>query len=252
MRIVIIEDEEYAAKDLSEKIKTVIPDVEIVKTLSSVNSAIKYFSEQEHPDIFFSDIQLGDGMSFEIFSKIKTKSPVIFVTAYNEYALNAFKFNGIDYILKPFNKDDIKKAIDKLSNFKNQENEQSKIDTLFQYFEKFQKKKSTQLLVYQKDKIIPINTIEIALLYTDNDTIKLICFNGSQYTYSSTLEELENILGNTFYRANRQYIVNRNCIKDITQYFARKLLVNLNIPYEEKIFISKEKSSSFLKWLSQV
>jgi two-component system, LytTR family, response regulator LytT len=251
MNVVIIEDEQYTAEDLEENLKKSIPDITIQAILMSVKEATIYLKNNAHPDLIFSDIQLGDGLSFEIFKNIKTTTPVIFITAFDEYALKAFESNGIDYILKPFNSKTIADTLNKFKTLTSNKSEDNKTEKLLTYLQAYEKKPYT-ILVYQKDKIIPLHGTDIALFYIKNDFVKVICFNGNQFTNSSTLEELEKNMGTDFFRANRQYIVNRNAIKDVSQYFARKLSINLKIDYKEKVIVSKEKGSAFLSWLSQV
>ncbi len=253
MRIVIIEDEKLTAEDLAETILKVEPDAQIVASLSSVKEAVNYFQKNEKPDLIFSDIQLGDGLSFEIFKTVTVSTPIIFCTAYDAYALNAFKANGIDYILKPFTKKIIVNTLDK---FKELRNNLSR--TLINYgsiselFGNRNNKQDASVLVYIKDKIIPVKTNDIALFYIQNETIHFITFSQKTYTVNKTLDELETITGNYFYRANRQYLINRKAIKDASQYFHRKLVVNLSIPYaaNEPITVSKVKATEFLNWLS--
>lgn len=251
MNIVIIEDEQYTAEDLAKNIRKAMPDVTIQAILKSVKEAVSYLKSNAHPDLFFSDIQLGDGLSFEIFQNINTSTPVIFITAFDEYALKAFQANGIDYILKPFNSKTIADAINKFNTLTSNKSEANKIDQLLNYLQENNQAKQSSLLVYQKDKIIPVNGADIALFYTENDSVKVICLDGKQYTTNSTLEELEKSMGADFFRANRQYIINRKIILDVSQYFGRKLAVNLKLNFKDKILISKEKSTTFLNWLSQ-
>lgn len=251
MNIVIIEDEQYTAEDLAKNIRNALPDATIQAILKSVKEATAYLKNNAHPDLFFSDIQLGDGLSFEIFKTIKTSTPVIFITAFDEYALKAFQANGIDYILKPFNSKTIADAVNKFKSLTSNKPETNKIDQLLAYLQENRQAKQNSILVYQKDKIIPVNNADIALFYTESDSVKVICFDGKQYTTNSTLEELEKNMGTDFFRANRQYIINRKAILDVSQYFGRKLAVNLKLNLQDKVLISKEKSSAFLNWLSQ-
>lgn len=251
MNIIIIEDEQYTAEDLEKKIRGFSSDINIQTILMSVKEAISYLKTNPHPDLFFSDIQLGDGLSFDIFKSIKTTAPVIFITAFDEYALQAFKANGIDYILKPFDSKTISEALSKFNTLRSNKSDDNKIDKLLAYLEIKQAKQSS-ILVYKKDKIIPITNSEIALFYAENDSMKVICFDGKLFTTNSTLEELEKSMGNDFFRANRQHLINRKAIVDVSQYFARKLLINLNVKHSEKVLVSKEKSMSFLSWLSHV
>ncbi|MGZ4055112.1 MAG: LytR/AlgR family response regulator transcription factor [Bacteroidia bacterium] len=250
MNVIIIEDEQYTAEDLKKNITKASPDINIQATLTSVKEATDYLKINPHPDLFFSDIQLGDGLSFEIFKIVKISAPVIFITAFDEYALKAFQANGVDYILKPFSFKTIADALKKFNILTTSLSEENKIDKLLNYLQASQEKQNS-ILVYIKDKIIPVNGSDIALFYTENYTVKVFCFDGRQFKSNFTLEELENIMGADFFRANRQHIVNRIAITDATQYFARKLLINLKIDYKEKIIISKEKTPSFLNWLSR-
>jgi two-component system, LytTR family, response regulator LytT len=251
MKVVIIEDEKLTASDLAETILMVEPAVQIVAVLNSVKEALAYFKKSNLvPDLLFSDIQLGDGLSFEIFNKIDCSFPVIFCTAYDEYALNAFKTNGIDYILKPFSEKTIFDAFEKYKTLKNSfSRPELNYDTIWELFKK-PATKSGSVLVYHKDKIIPVKFDEIALFYIETEITFLITFDNTKYVVNKTLEELERLVSDQFYRANRQFLINRNAIKDASPYFSRKLSVSLTVPFGEKIFISKEKSGDFLDWLS--
>jgi two-component system, LytTR family, response regulator LytT len=250
MNIIIIEDEENSAEDLRQNILKHIPNANIIALLKSVKETITYLKEHEQPDLFISDIELGDGLSFEIFKTVKTTSPVIFVTAYNEYALDAFKANGIDYILKPFDHKTVSMALDKYSTLTGAKLKSPDFDVLLQWMGNTPKENKSSILVYQKDKIIPVKLSEIALFYIENEFVRVHCINGIQYTTNQTLDELEKICGNAFIRANRQYILNRSIIKEASFYFNRKLLVNLTIHFKDQILISKEKSTTFLEWLA--
>jgi len=251
MKIVIIEDEQLTADDLSETILKVSPEVLIIARLSSVKDAVAWFRKNEQPDLIFSDIQLGDGLCFEIFRKHPITTPVIFCTAFDEYALTAFKAHGIDYILKPFDEQTIAGA---LTRYKELERKflgnNKQIETILQLFENRKNQKQGSVLVYHKDKILPIKLQDIALFYLEHEITYIITFRQKTFTISKSLEELEEIAGNSFYRANRQYLVNRKAIKEASQYFARKLSIALSIPFSETITVSKVKVPDFLNWLS--
>ena len=251
MKIVIIEDEQLTADDLSETILKVSPEVLIIARLSSVKDAVAWFRKNEQPDLIFSDIQLGDGLCFEIFRKHPITTPVIFCTAFDEYALTAFKAHGIDYILKPFDEQTIAGA---LTRYKELERKflgnNKQIETILQLFENRKNQKQGSVLVYHKDKILPIKLQDIALFYLEHEITYIITFGQKTFTISKSLEELEEIAGNSFYRANRQYLVNRKAIKEASQYFARKLSIALSIPFSETITVSKVKVPDFLNWLS--
>jgi DNA-binding LytR/AlgR family response regulator len=253
MKIVIIEDEKLTADDLAETILKIEPDTKIIAILYSVKEAILYFQKNEKPELIFSDIQLGDGLSFEIFKAIHTSTPVIFCTAYDEYALNAFKANGIDYILKPFTKKIISNALDRYKELKN--NLFRNIPGYEKISELFENRKNQQdasVLIYIKDKIVPVKINDIALFYIENEITHLFTFKQNTHSINKTLDELEKLTGSSFYRVNRKFLINRKAIKDASQYFHRKLLVNLSIPFTpiEQITVSKVKVTDFLNWLS--
>ncbi|TAL80731.1 MAG: response regulator transcription factor [Bacteroidetes bacterium] len=251
MKIAIIEDEQLTAEDLAETILKVESEACITISLRSVKEAILYFQKNEMPDLIFSDIQLGDGLSFEIFKTLTISTPVIFCTAYDEYALNAFKANGIDYILKPFTKKIISNALSRYKKLRNNFSRTAiSYETILELFENRNNQQLTSVLIYIKDKIVPVKLNDIALFYIENEITYLITFNQQTHSINKTLEEIEKISGGNFYRANRQYLINRKAIKEASQYFHRKLSVNLSIPFNERIIVSKVKVSKFLNWLS--
>lgn len=251
MRVIIIEDEKITANNLIENINEIRPDYKVINVLKSVAEAEIFFNKNHDFDLIFSDIQLGDGLSFEIFKKVNIKVPVIFCTAFDEYALDAFNANGIDYVLKPFDSKMVENAIEKYESF-TQKNDNS-INKLLQYINKNSYENSNQsILIYQNDKIIPINTNDIAVLQLIDGIVKIITFNGNYYNSSKSLEDFEKYKNQNFFRANRQFTVNRRVVRDASQYFNRKLLLNLNIKLQEQIFISKERTSAFLLWLEKI
>ena len=251
MKIVIIEDEQLTANDLAKTIRKINPDIIIVALLYSVEDAIAWFKQNEHPDLIFSDIQLGDGLCFDIFKSMEITSPVVFCTAYDEYALTAFKTNGIDYILKPFDEESVNKALMKYKELEKRFlAKRNQLEDLFELFENRETRKKGSLLVYYKDKILPVKITEIALFYIENEITHLITFDQKNYTINQPLDELENLAGPDFFRANRQNLVQRKAVKEASQYFARALSVTLTIPLKETIKINKVKVPAFLNWLS--
>ena len=249
MRILIIEDEKITADDLAHSIREVRATFEVVKTVSSVKSGTAFLNTRPLIDLIFSDIQLTDGLSFEIFKKVEVQVPVIFCTAYDEYALKAFEANGIAYLLKPFTKESIAKAIQKFEQLTQQKDD--KLAKLLEFMEHNVQKTSPSILIHQGEKIIPVDFENIAILYLKNGVVKLHTFDQQKYSASETLEELNNIKFPDFFRANRQCLIHRDAIKSAAKYFNRRLVLHLNFPFEEKIIISKEKSSAFLDWLAK-
>lgn len=249
MKTVIIEDERMTAEDLAE-ILLQLPCKPVVEaSLSSVADALAYFENAEKPDLIFCDIHLGDGSGFEIFKRLELNVPVIFCTAYDQFALEAFRNNGIDYVLKPFTKKTIRDAVDKFvrlsSNLFADKSIEGTSKTTFNH------QKSESLLVNWKDKIIPVRITDVAYFFIDYKMTQLKTFDKKEYFIQQTLEELEVICGDKFYRANRQYLINRNSIIEILHLNSRKLELNLSIATKEQILIGKAKSADFLSWLRQ-
>ena len=252
MKVVIIEDEYLMAQALKGEILAVSPSIQVQAMLSTVNKAIQYFEENPLPDLFFSDIELPDGLSFEIFKHLKSTKPVIFCTAYNEYALEAFKANGIEYILKPFNTVRIKETLDKYINLTRNEKDISKeLEHLLSSLSKPIESDSKSVLAHQGEKIIPVKVSNIALAYLDSSILYIYTFDNTKFVVNYSIDTLEKIVGHGFIRANRQTLLHRDSIDHVTPYFARKLLVVLKIDFNNQIVISKANSSKFLKWLEK-
>jgi len=251
MKIVIIEDEILTAEDLRHDLTSLDYGIEVTAILPTVSQSIEYFSTNVDYDLIFSDVQLGDGYSFEIFKKISVNSPIIFCTAFNKYALEAFENNGIDYILKPFDKKSIAHSLEKYrllkGKFSSPQFDYSKLSALL--LPKVTKNQS--LLVHQSDKIFPIPVANIGLLQLKNQVVQLHTLEGSHFPIFQSMEELENKLAPEFYRINRQFIVNRKAIKDVSKHFGRKLLINLTLPFSEQLIVSKEKTAHFMEWLAE-
>lgn len=251
MKIIIIEDEKLTANDLAKTIKAIEPDIEIVKFLYSVEEAIEYLKTTKEIDLIFSDIELGDGLSFEIFEKLNLKTPIIFCTAYDKYSLKAFNTVGIDYILKPFSKIAVEKALLKYQQLKDSfkqptENYATLIETLKNQLIT----KNPSVLVTQGDKIIPIQSNHIALFFVEGEYCFAYTFEQKTYIVSQNLEILEKTFAPTFFRANRQFLINQKAVKDATHSFNRKLEIHLTIPFKEQIIVSKLKVAAFLEWLA--
>jgi len=253
MKIVIIEDEALMAQDLAEILLQQPGQPEVMKILSSVAESVSYLRATDPPDLIFSDIQLGDGLSFDIFRQVKTDCPVIFCTAYNEFALDAFRNNGIDYVLKPFNRNTIREALDKYhvlrENFTRHSGNYAGLLSHPGWPDS--QRKNGSLLINWKDKIIPVKIRDIALFTIDYKMTQLVTFDNQKYYINQTLEELEQTCGPTFFRANRQYLVNKEAIQEALQYFARKLVLKLKIDGKHDVVISKNRVPEFLEWLKE-
>lgn len=252
MKIVIIEDEKLTAKDLEKTICAVDPKAEVIAVLYSVEEAILFFSETETFDLIFSDIHLGDGLSFEIFEQINVRVPIIYCTAFNQYALDAFKTLGIEYILKPFSSKTVEEALQKYKSIKDAFRQP--LDDYSHLISRLKNElspKSKSVIIQQGDKIIPISLDFIALFFIQHENVYAYTFKGEKRSLSQNLNKLEKDYVDEFFRVNRQFLVNRKAVKDASHYFNRKVMVNLNIPFDEQIVVGKLKVTDFLNWLEK-
>jgi two-component system response regulator LytT len=241
MKVIIIEDEALAAADLADTLQALDRNLSIVRILASVKEAIPYLQTGPEVDLIFSDIQLGDGLSFDIYREVQIRQPVVFCTAFDAYAIEAFQNNGIDYILKPFNEAAVKAALDKYRGWKDHFSIRP-VD--------YGALARRAVLVYRKDKIIPVRMEETAFFYIDYKVTRLVAFDGQTFVVDQTLDELEKAAV-SFFRVNRQFLVNRKAVKSATHLFPRKYLVDLCVAFPESIMVSKNRASSFLEWLKQ-
>lgn len=256
MKAVIIEDEEIIAKVLENKINKVAPDVQVIQVLPSLKTARKWLGENAEPDLFFMDIQLSDGVSFDIFQDFSLKCPVIFTTAYDEYAIQAFKVNGVDYLLKPVKDNELTTAIDKCRRLLDKkDNPPADISELIRslanpssaarYKEKF--------IINVRNQWMPVNTKDIAC-FSKEVLNYLYLFNGEKYMIDYvTLEEVEELLDpRQFYRANRQFIINIDSIQTVKPVENSKLIIRLKEPnHKLEIDMSRLKSPEFKKWMDR-
>ena len=254
MRALIIEDEAVIARELCQAIAEVANDVEIIATLPSIKTARKWFIQNPEPDLMFMDIQLSDGVSFEIFEQFQLKCPVIFTTAYDEYAIMAFKKNGIDYLLKPVEMDELKNAIDKCRKIIASEKKPFRdFHAVLDELRISQQKKYRERFVVQvRHQWVPVDTEKIALFYRDNLNY-LVTFEGEKFIVTqTTLDEIETQTNpDTFYRANRQYIINIDAIQTVQPHDNQKLTVTLKPPLKIQVDVSREKAPAFKKWFDR-
>lgn len=248
-KVVIVEDETAAAVNLRSMLKSINPDVEVLDVLESVEEAVEFFSKDTDADVVFMDIHLADGDSFRIFRSVDITIPIIFTTAYDEYALEAFKVNSIDYLLKPFKEEDLTRALDKLQRLTATERATAteRVETMVATAESDALR---TILVRFKDKLIPIAMEDVAFFYTFSERVTLTTLEGITYPVDKTLETLSQQLDPVkFFRANRQFIVSRKAVKDIAVWFGSRLALNLVIETPERIIISKARVPEFKRWL---
>ena len=256
MKAVIIEDEEIIARVLQKKITKVANDVEVVAVLPSLKTARKWLGENAEPDLMFMDIQLSDGVSFDLFTAYQLKCPVIFTTAYDEYAIRAFKVNGVDYLLKPVKEDELSTAIDKCRRIAG-DNKKPPVDVqeLIQLLANPSSASAfkEKFIVNVRNQWIPINTKEIAC-FSKEVLNYIYLFNGEKYMIDYvTLEEVEELLNpKQFYRANRQFIINIDAVQTVKPLEHSKLIIKLKEPnHKLEIDMSRLKSPEFKKWLDR-
>lgn len=248
MKAVIVEDETAAVNSLKAVLsQNRIIQIDVIAELESIEESVDFFINCSQPDIVFMDIHLADGSAFKIFEQAEIDAPVVFTTAYDEYALQAFQVNSIDYLLKPVTLDSLERALTKLKLFTSEERQEHILRT--------QTTMRTRnciksLLIMLADKFYPLPVDDIAFFYTLNEKVIAYTYDGKQHPVDQTLDALGKQLDDTFfYRANRQFIISRKSIKDVELWFGGRLSVNLALPVPERIIISKTKSPLLKKWI---
>ncbi|MBD3749218.1 MAG: response regulator transcription factor [Sphingobacteriales bacterium] len=253
-KILIIEDEPATSRYLKALLENLKDNLTVTAIKDSVESAVKFLSQKNlEVDLIFSDIRLSDGLTFEIFQKIELDIPIIFLTAYDEYALNAFKANGIDYLLKPFDEDDIHSAISKYRKLIGVEKRREvNYEEILKGLVSKNQAYRQSFLIHFRDKLIPITIQQIAWFYTAYEVVYAKTMDHKDYVIDYTLEQLEAELNpEIFYRANRQFLISRSSIKEMELYFNGRLSLKLQPETEHQVLISKAKVSDFKKWLGQ-
>ncbi|WP_420577459.1 LytR/AlgR family response regulator transcription factor [Ekhidna sp.] len=253
MKVLIIEDEAPAFRRLEKILLEIDPKIEIVEVLDSVEDTVKWLENHEQPDLALMDIQISDGISFQIFDETEVSCPVIFTTAFDEYLLKAFKVNSIDYLLKPIKKEDLEKSLAKYKNLQSSFS-QNGLDmaALLSQINLTEAKYKSRFLVKQGDKMMAIRSEDIVCFYTKHGVVHIFTRNEKSYLSDFTLDELTQQLDpQNFCRANRQFVLNANYITAVHKYFKGKLLVELEHFDEEQIIVSSEKATAFKQWLDQ-
>ncbi len=252
MRILIIEDEDLAAWGLISKLQQLDPATEVLATLDTVKSAVEWFKTNPAPDLAFFDIQLADGLSFEIFEQVKVPCPIIFTTAYDAYALRAFKVNSVDYLLKPVSPEDLAQAFSKLRQLRGAATlDAGTIQQMMQMLKPRQYK--TRFMVKVGDHLTAVAAEEVDYFFGENKIVWLRHQNGRKYPVEYTLEQLEEMLDPVhFFRLNRQYITAIGVIKDVVTYSNSRLKVTLKDPMNtDDVLVSREKVEAFKLWFGK-
>ena len=251
MNVLIIEDEEGSYKNLCKMLKNYDPSIQVVAWFKSIRSAVSWFESNQNPDLIFLDIKLTDGLSFEIFNRVKIEVPVIFTTAYHEYAIKAFELNSVDYLLKPFSARSLEKSLNKLKRFHLKDNQLlvEKIKAVVDNMSLKQNNFKNRFLVKIGEKLQSIPAEKIAYFYRD-ELVMLVTKQNKKYAVNYSLDELEQLLlPEKFFRINRQLIANIESVHVVHNYFGGKLKVEILPSLDFDIVISQEKASSFKEWM---
>ena len=254
MKVLIIEDETTASENLMAMLKEIDPSIEVLHVLESVQQTVRWLSSNPAPDLMFMDIHLSDGSAFTLFDQMDVQTPIVFTTAYDQYALDAFAVNSIDYLLKPIKTSELTRALEKFKKW-------GKADVVA-YLEQMMKlrpggKGSAQeykqsLLIPKKDKLLPVNLDDVACFYSTDRKTQVYLKDKRVLDYNRSLDSIIGSLDPArFFRANKQFIVARDCVKEIVIWFDSRLLLKLPIELPEPLFVSKNKAAEFKNWMTQ-
>ncbi len=255
MNIVIVEDERHNSKMLEELVTNFRPHWNIITILDSIKSSVKWFNSNPHPDLIFMDIQLLDGNCFSIFNQLDISSMLIFVTAYDEYAVKAFKMNSVDYLLKPVKRTELEEAIVKFESYKIEISKNDNIVDYTRILDEIQKRKieyRKRFLIAQSDSYLKLDVSDIAYFLSENRITYAVTYKNKKLVINSTLESIEEQVDpDLFFRATRNSIINVDSVSKIENYFEGKIVVKLIAPFTESINISRLKATSFKRWIDR-
>ncbi|MGD9994382.1 MAG: LytR/AlgR family response regulator transcription factor [Salinivirgaceae bacterium] len=257
LHVLIIEDEPFAQNELQRLLQNISKEFSVLDCLESVEDAVAWFNSHEAPDVVFCDIQLADGLSFEIFTQVKVKAPVIFTTAYDTYAIEAFKVNSIDYLLKPIEPNALNSALEKLEAMKEQfsGNEQllsnNQLDNLLALVQMPQTYKNRMLVkIGDQYKFIPV--ADVAYFYAEDNEVLLMTSEKKRYVIDYSIEQLVSMLDpNLFYRLNRSFLSNKEAIVKVHRYFNSRLKIDLQPEADTEVLVSRVKVAEFLNWMER-
>jgi two-component system, LytTR family, response regulator LytT len=248
MKVIVVEDEAGAADNLLLLLKEIAPQTDVLATLASIEQTVEWLSDHAHPDLAFFDIQLEDGLSFEVFRQVEIDFPVIFTTAFDEYAIEAFKVNSVDYLLKPIKEHDLRFSLDKYKRLNKGNVSHALIRKIIDSMPG--PGEGSTFLIHYKDKLIPVADKDFAFFYIDNGLVHGCTHTHQTYPIEHTVEELEAKLNaRQFFKANRQFIVNRAAVKEIEFYFNGRLLLRLSPPAKDAVLVSKARVPVFKEWM---
>lgn len=250
MNVVIVEDERLAAERLNDMLQASDPEIKVLKVLESVEEAVNWFSAHSSPDLIFMDIQLEDGISFEIFDEVKIEAPVVFTTAFDEYAIRAFKVNSVDYLLKPINREELAAALLKFRKiYDGQLDFESKVRRVL---ENVSARYKSRFFIKVGSRFQSIPTSRICCFFVEDRNTFLKTAEGKTYDLDQSLEQLQSLVDpEQFFRINRNFLVNINCIVEIVSYSTNRLKIKLEKGKEEGVIVSRDKVTDFKRWMDK-
>lgn len=253
MKILIIEDEQPAAKQLTKLLLKCDPSVSVIETIDSVESSVKWLKTFPTPDAVFMDIQIADGLSFDIFNHVEIPCPVIFTTAFDQYAIKAFKVNAVDYLLKPIDEDELSEALDKIRNRSSENNLPPQYSKEFyqNILQNVVKKDfKERFLIKTGQSLSRLDTLEIAYFFSEDGLTQCLTHPNKRHIIEHTLDELESLMNpKDFFRINRKLYVNLKSIQKISPHFNGRLKLELTPQYREEVFVARERVNDFKAWL---
>ena len=250
MRTVIIEDEQFAAQRLESLIKNYDGSMEVIARLESIEDSVEWFQNNQHPDLIFLDIHLEDGLSFTIFEKVKIDVPIIFTTAFDEYAIRAFKLKSIDYLLKPITQEDLNKALEKYRSWSGEKKQLFDLSELFKLMQVKGPHFRERFSVSVGEKLKTIEVKDIAYFFSTSGITFVVMNTKSQYSLDLSLDKLiQELNPKEFFRINRQYLISLKAIANVFVYPKSRLRIELNPPVQDSIFVSLDRVTEFKRWL---
>ncbi len=251
MKVLIIEDETAASEDLIAILHEIDEDIEVLDVLESVKQTVRWLRANPAPDLIFMDIHLSDGSAFTLFQEIEVETPIIFTTAYNQYAIDAFNVNSIDYLLKPIKISDMTRALEKFRRLTSND-VMAYLQRVVSLGKTHTEGYVSSLLVPVRDKLVPVDVNNVVCIYNTDHKTQIILSDGRNISYGTSLDAIMLSLDPMkFYRANKQYIVSRSYIKDIVIWYDNRLLVNMELELPEPLYVSKNKASEFKNWMTK-
>jgi two-component system LytT family response regulator len=251
MKALLIEDENFAVQQVTSLLEETAPDVSIVEVLDSIESTIEWFDQHDSPDLVFMDVHLADGSCFEIFSHVEIRCPVIFITAYDQYALEAFRVNGLDYLLKPLKKKDLERSLERFYNLHSDKHHTIEYDRIAREILQQSGQQQQRLLIRYGQKIAIVDIKDIAYFYAESKGTFICTFNKRLYPADQNLEQLMQILPpDEFFRINRKFIVNIRAISSMTTYSRSRIKLNLDPAFDQDIIVSTDRTPGFKSWLT--